>query len=64
MSSVNYTATGPISVPLATDLKPDVDLNGFKFSYEHGIFFSPVVQNITLQLPPPLQVTEQSQQYR
>lgn len=59
----HYIATGPVSVPVAVDLTPDVDLNGFKFSYEHGIFFSPVVQNVTLKLPPPLNTVEQSRQF-
>lgn len=62
-TSVNYIATGPISVPLSVNLSPDVDLNGMKFSYQHGIFYSPVSQNVTLQLPPPLNPIEQSRQF-
>lgn len=64
MGEVNYVATGPISVPLSVNLKPDVDLNGMKFSYQHGIFFSPVSENINLTLPPPYDATEQSRQYK
>jgi hypothetical protein len=63
-NSTNYVATGPISVPLSVNLNPDVDLNGLKFSYQHGIFYSPVSQNVTLKLPPTLSATEQSQQYK
>jgi hypothetical protein len=63
MASVNYIATCPISVPLSTNLTADVDLNGMKFSYDHGIFYSPVSQHVTLQLPPVLNATEQSRQF-
>lgn len=63
MATVNYINTGPISVPLSVNLSPDVDLNGLKFSYEHGIFYSPVIQNITLKLPPPMNAVEQSRQF-
>lgn len=64
MSGVNFVATGPISTPLSVNLSPDVDLNGMKFSYEHGIFYSPVSQYVTLQLPPVMDATEQSRQFR
>lgn len=63
MSNPNYVATGPVSVPLSVNLKPDIDLNGMKFSYQHGIFFSPVSQALNLTLPPPLNATEQTRQY-
>jgi len=49
----NYYANGPISVPLnVAGLKPDVDLGGLKFSYDHGVFFDPVIETFPLQLPP------------
>lgn len=49
----NYVATGPISVPLNVQgVKPDVDLNGFKFSYDFGIFFSPVIAELPITMPP------------
>jgi hypothetical protein len=63
MASINYIATGPISVPLVTNLTADVDLNGMKFSYTHGVFYSPVSEHVTLQLPPVMNAAEQSRQF-
>ncbi len=38
----NFVCNGPISVPLyLKDVKPDVDLGGLKFSYTHGMFYTP-----------------------
>jgi len=49
----NYAANGPITVPLNVPaLKPDVDLGGLKFSYEHGIFYSASVEPLPITLPP------------
>lgn len=49
----DYVANTPISVPLHVNTaRADVDLNGMKFSYDIGLFFTPhtVLQNLT---PPP-----------
>lgn len=48
----NYYANGPISVPLNSGLKADVDLGGLMFSYDHGVFYSPVIEELPITLPP------------
>lgn len=49
----NYYTNGQITTPLnVASLNPDVDLNGLKFSYEHGVFFSPVIKKFPLTMPP------------
>ena len=52
----DYIANGPIS---ATNYIPnvdaDIDLNGMKFSYAIGMFYTPESTTPTLKLPPPFQ---------
>lgn len=50
----DYITDGPISVPLhIVGASPDVDLNGMKFSYDIGLFFTPVAAALPIKLPPP-----------
>lgn len=52
----DYITNGPISVPLYIDtVSPDVDLNGFYFSYDIGMFFMPTTVQLPLKLPPPFE---------
>lgn len=51
----DFIANTQISVPLQVQgVKPDVDLNGLKFSYEIGVFYDPAPTLITMTLPPPI----------
>lgn len=52
----DYISNTPISVPLYVNTaRPDVDLNGFKFSYDIGMFFTPTTIVMPFTLPPPSQ---------
>lgn len=59
----SFVTNGDISVPLSVNLSPDIDLNGMKFSYKHGVFFSPVSQFVNITMPPPVNTTEKTTQY-
>lgn len=56
---MDYVTDGPISAPLyIPGCKADVDLGGLKFSYQHGIFYTPSTGNMTtlpIKLPPPFE---------
>lgn len=49
----DYITNAQISVPLYTGLKPDVDLGGLQFSYQHGIFYDTTASFLPITLPPP-----------
>ena len=46
----NGAVSGPIYLP---GVEPDVDLNGVKFSYAIGLFYTPNSKPLPFQLPPP-----------
>ncbi len=50
----DWISNGPISTPIhIPDMEPDIDLNGMKFNYDIGVFFTPSDEMpITLKLPP------------
>lgn len=52
----DYVTNTQISVPLQTGLQADVDLNGVKFSYEHGMFYDVIGEQLPIKLPPPFEV--------
>jgi hypothetical protein len=55
----NYVSNGEISGPIyLADLKPDGDLGGVKFSYQYGMFYLPVSQELPITLPPPYQISD------
>jgi len=50
----NYVANCPISGPLSVPkLSADVDFGGLKFDYQWGFFYTPVLENLPITLPPP-----------
>lgn len=48
----NYFTNTTITQPIDTGLQADQDLGGLKFSYEHGIFYSPTTREVPITLPP------------
>lgn len=50
----DWISNGPISQPInLPDVQVDVDLNGMKFNYNIGVFFTPSDElPISLKLPP------------
>jgi hypothetical protein len=49
----DYITNGPVSVPLHVQgVTPDVDLNGVKFSYDIGMFYTPATTILPVKLPP------------
>ncbi len=52
----DYVTNTPISTPLPiTNKSTDVDLNGFQFNYDIGMFFANAVIPVQLTLPPPFE---------
>ena len=50
----DYVSNTPISAPIqVSNAKVDVDLNGMKFSYDIGFFFTDIPTQLPLRLPPP-----------
>jgi hypothetical protein len=51
--AADYIANCPISMPIdMSELKPEVDLNGFMFSYEWGpVYVVNGIENPQLRLP-------------
>ncbi len=49
----DYASNCPISRPINTGWKADWDMNGFKWSYDYGIFYAPEDDLVPLRKPVP-----------